>query len=100
MVECSAVNGNVVGSSPAGGADHPSSQLDTGKKWVYNINMTDDDEKFGVKFGAWLNQGIDEGWVTEPFCNTHDLDPAMGEEEQAEWDEGGDPCQHVLRIMV
>lgn len=62
--------------------------------------MTDDDEKFGVKFGAWLNQGIDEGWVTEPFCNTHDLDPAMGEEEQAEWDEGGDPCQHVLRIMV
>ena len=52
------------------------------------------------KFGAWLNQGIDEGWVTEPFCKTHEIDPAMGEEEQAEWDEGGDPCQHVLRIMV
>ena len=47
-----------------------------------------------------LYQGIDEGWVTEPFCNTHDIDPAMGEEEQAEWDDGLDPCQHVLRIMV
>jgi hypothetical protein len=52
------------------------------------------------EFGAWLNQGIEEGWVTEPFCNTHEIDPAMGEEEQAEWEAGGDPCQHVLRIMV
>jgi hypothetical protein len=51
------------------------------------------------RFGTWLRQGIDEGWITEPFCNTHDIDPAMGEEEQEEWENGGDPCQHVLRIM-
>jgi hypothetical protein len=69
-------------------------QIDRDIEWVYNINMIDE------KFGAWLNQGIEEGWVTEPFCNTHDIDPAMGEEEQAEWEAGGDPCQHVLRIMV
>jgi hypothetical protein len=24
----------------------------------------------------------------------------MGEEELAEWDEGGDPCCHVLRLMI
>jgi hypothetical protein len=53
-----------------------------------------------VEFGAWLRQGIEEGWITEPFCNTHDIDPGMGEEEQKEWDDGFDPCQHVLRIMV
>jgi hypothetical protein len=52
------------------------------------------------EFGTWLNQGIDEGWISEPFCNTHDLDPVMSEEEQQEWEDGGDPCQHVLRIMV
>ena len=23
-------------------------------------------------FGAWLETGIDRGWVTEPFCTTHD----------------------------
>jgi hypothetical protein len=52
------------------------------------------------KFGEWLQVGMDNGWVTEPFCNTHDIDPAMGEEEQEEWEAGGDPCQHVLRIMA
>jgi len=24
----------------------------------------------------------------------------MSEEEQQEWEDGGDPCQHVLRLMV
>jgi hypothetical protein len=53
-----------------------------------------------AEFGEWLRRGIDEGWVTEPFCNTHDIDPGMGEEEQEEWDQGLDPCQQVLRLMV
>jgi hypothetical protein len=52
------------------------------------------------KFGEWLREGMENGWVTEPFCNTHDIDPGMGEEEQEEWENGFDPCQHVLRIMV
>lgn len=52
------------------------------------------------KFGAWLRQGIDSGWITEPFCNTHDADPGMTQEEQQEWEDGYDPCQHVLRINV
>lgn len=52
------------------------------------------------RFGKWLAKGVEAGWVTEPFCNTHDIDPAMGEDEQAEWEAGGDPCQHVVRIMI
>ena len=52
------------------------------------------------EFGVWLREGIEKGWVTEPFCNTHDIDPGMGEDEQEAWNEGLDPCQHVLRIMV
>ena len=52
------------------------------------------------EFGKWIRHGIEEGWVSEPFCNTHDIDPVMGEDEQAEWEAGGDPCQHVVRLMV
>jgi hypothetical protein len=50
------------------------------------------------EFEIWLENGIERGWVTEPFCNTHEGDPYMDEEEQQEWEEGGDPCQVVLKI--
>jgi len=48
----------------------------------------------------WLQIGIDKGWISEPFCYTHDGDPYMTEEEQQEWEEGGDPCSPVLKILV
>ena len=51
------------------------------------------------EFEIWLNNGIDRGWITEPFCNTHDGDPFMSEEEEKEWEEGGDPCQVVIKII-
>jgi len=50
------------------------------------------------EFEIWLENGIERGWITEPFCNTHEGDPYMTEEEQQEWEEGGDPCQVVLKI--
>jgi hypothetical protein len=48
----------------------------------------------------WLQIGIDKGWISEPFCYTHDGDPYMTEEEQQEWEEGGDPCSPVLKILA
>jgi hypothetical protein len=50
------------------------------------------------EFEIWLENGIERGWITEPFCNTHDGDPYMNEEEEAEWEAGGDPCQVVFKI--
>ena len=50
------------------------------------------------EFGIWLENGIERGWITEPFCNTHDGDPYMTEEEQQEWEDGGDSCQVVFKI--
>ena len=50
------------------------------------------------EFEIWLNNGIERGWITEPFCNTHDGDPYMTEEEQEGWESGGDPCQVVIKI--
>ena len=51
-----------------------------------------------AEFDIWLTNGIERGWVTEPFCNTHEGDPFMTEEEEQEWEAGGDPCQLVVKI--
>lgn len=47
----------------------------------------------------WVEYGIEKGWVHPSFCYTHDGDPYMTEEEQKEWEEGGDPCAHVLKFI-
>lgn len=52
-----------------------------------------------LEFAEWLQKGIDEGWVSDPFCNTHAGDPYMTEEEEQEWENGGDPCLHVLKLL-
>mgnify|MGYP003339823988 CR=1 FL=1 len=51
------------------------------------------------EFDSWLWSGIDRGWITKPFCMTHDGDPYMTKEEEEQWDEGGDPCCHVVKFI-
>ena len=51
------------------------------------------------EFSKWLSHGIDAGWITDPFCNTHDGDPYMTEEEEQEWENGGDPCLFVVKLL-
>lgn len=48
----------------------------------------------------WMQIGIDNKWISEPFCYTHDGDPYMTEEEEKEWQDGGDPCSPVIKILV
>lgn len=50
-----------------------------------------------MDFVDWLQYGIDAGWVSELACGTHDGIP-WTEEEAAEFEEGYDPCQPVLRV--
>lgn len=57
-------------------------------------NMSIDTQEFEI----WLTNGIERGWVSKPFCNTHEGDPYMTEEEEKEWDQGGDPCQVVIKL--
>lgn len=52
-----------------------------------------------VEFHDWLDYGVEKGWITDTFCNTHEGDPYMTAEEQHEWDEGGDPCMVVIKIL-
>lgn len=71
--------------------------------------MTDD-------FEEWLAHGIEQGWISEGHCDTHDMLPMTDAEEDlaeqgkltvaevplvdAEVDEfaTGDPCIPVLRV--
>lgn len=48
-------------------------------------------------FEQWLKEGYDNGWVGAPVCHTHDGFP-LSEAELSEFDEGGDPCMHMLRL--
>ena len=50
------------------------------------------------EFEIWFQNGIDRGWITAPFCNTHEGDPYMTDEEMQEWEEGGDPCMFVVKL--
>lgn len=61
-------------------------------------NILDDVSSY-QEFEIWLENGISRKWITPPFCNTHDGDPYMTEEEEQEWSDGGDPCQVVLKVV-
>jgi hypothetical protein len=50
-----------------------------------------------MDFNEWLRYGIDNGFCSEQFCNTHDCYP-MHETEEEVWDSGGDPCAHMVRL--
>ena len=53
------------------------------------------------EFGIWLSNGIERGWISDPYCHTHDGGlEYMSEEELEEWEAGGDPCEHVVRIFI
>ena len=53
-----------------------------------------------VEAAEWLQKGIDNGWVSDGFCMTHDGDQYMTAEEEQEWEEGGDPCCPVIKWLV
>jgi hypothetical protein len=47
----------------------------------------------------WITIGIERGWAGPPVCSTHDGIPQSREEEEA-WEEGSDPCTHVIRLYT
>ena len=49
------------------------------------------------KFARWLNKGIEAGFCSLPFCDTHDGVP-FEEWEFAYLDEGVDLCATVVRL--
>jgi len=53
------------------------------------------------EFSIWLENGIERRWISDPYCNTHDGGyEYKSTEEIEEWDQGGDPCDHVVKLMI
>jgi hypothetical protein len=50
-----------------------------------------------MKFEDWLAIGREHGLCSPPICNTHDIVP-MTDRELDMWEDGDDPCIHVLRL--
>lgn len=48
-------------------------------------------------FEKWLALGIEKGWCSREYCETHDGVP-MTEYEADQFDEGYDPCLHIVRL--
>lgn len=51
------------------------------------------------EFYAWLTQGIERKWISNPFCATHEIGP-LREWEERRLDDGHDPCIIQSRIWV
>jgi len=58
------------------------------------FNRPEDEE-----YRNWVWQGVEKGWVSPPFCMTHDGDNFLTKEEEEMWEEGGDPCTPVLKLI-
>jgi hypothetical protein len=50
-----------------------------------------------MTFQEWLQQGYDNGWCGPSVCYTHDGLP-MSDLEFQEFEDGNDPCMHVIRL--
>ena len=50
-----------------------------------------------LTFSEWIAYGIEQGWCGPPVCYTHDGLP-MSEQEMQEFDDGSDPCMHIVRM--
>lgn len=48
-------------------------------------------------FDEWLRYGYNKGWCGPDVCYSHDGLPSSVEED-ADWDDGGDPCVHIIRL--
>jgi hypothetical protein len=54
-------------------------------------------EPLELDFWDWLAYGQIRNWCSNVVCETHD-GVEMTDEEIAMWEEGGDPCIHVIRV--
>ena len=49
------------------------------------------------EFEEWISHGIDQGWISEVVCETHDGLP-WTDEESLEWQDGSDFCVPAVRV--
>jgi len=45
----------------------------------------------------WIRYGVEHGYASLPFCETHDGGPIADSEGEA-FEQGGDPCLVYMRV--
>jgi hypothetical protein len=50
------------------------------------------------QFEEWISIGIEAGFCMEPTCMIHE-GKYLTQEDEAIFDEGGDPCIPILRLF-
>jgi hypothetical protein len=52
---------------------------------------------------AWFQHGVEEGWITDAFCSTHDGPPVGDNRELMQYaedfEDGGDPCLATVVVL-
>lgn len=51
-------------------------------------------------FDEWLTLGIENNWISKPYCDTHEGHPYLTVEQEKEFDEGHDPCVVVIQLKA
>jgi hypothetical protein len=60
--------------------------------------MSDINSTVFHSFDDWLAYGMDQGWCGPTVCETHDGLPLSASEEEEFFEQGLDPCIHVIRL--
>ena len=55
--------------------------------------------RLGLTFDDWLRIGLANGYCGPAVCYPHDGVPTT-ESEDIEYDDGLDPCQHIVRLYA
>lgn len=50
------------------------------------------------EFEIWLENGIERGWVSEPFCSLHEDSPSIVTEKD-DWDLESESCEIILKVI-
>jgi hypothetical protein len=49
-------------------------------------------------FYDWLNAGVEQKFISMPYCDAHDGAP-LEDWEKDLWDAGTDPCMSAVRLL-
>lgn len=64
-----------------------------------SLTMELSEQQTPATLEEWIDFGVANEWISRPYCGTHDVTP-MTPEEEAEWDDGSDPCSVLVRVWV
>ena len=61
---------------------------------------TTSSEPVTMSYEDWIHYGMEQGWISPPYCDTHDTGwEWLRPEVQEAYERGEDPCVIVLQLL-